>query len=311
MTLKQLLDILDEHGIAYAVNGTLNDSEEHHFQLASLKKIIPWGIYYFVGDTGIPSEQFNNSIVLVNNSFSFDGVISINVDDPQMVHYMLSNYFGEKESVEIHPTAIISPDAIIGKNVSIGAYSVIGRAIIGDDVVIRHHVVVESSVEIRSGTLIDSNSVIGAAGYAWVWGNNGKRIRQRQLGGVIIGEDCCIGTDVTIVRGSLSENTLIGEGTIISHGSKIGHGCQVGKNVHFANNVSLAGNAVIGERSFLGSACVISSNVSVGVGTIVGAGAVVTRDCKEEYVTLAGIPASIIKRNNFEGKPKGVPKPIK
>jgi len=172
-------------------------------------------------------------------------------------------------------------------------------------------VVIEDNVILKKNSFIDSNSVIGAAGLAWIWDSNGNRIIQPQLGGVIIGEDCILATDVTIVRGSLSENTNIGTGTVIAHGTKIGHGSIINDHVHIANNVSIAGNANVGERCFLGSACVISSNITIADNCIVGAGAVVAKNVTENYVTLAGVPAKIIKRSNYEDKPKGAPKPFK
>jgi serine acetyltransferase len=43
----------------------------------------------------------------------------------------------------------------------------------------------------------------------------------------------------------------------------------------------------------------------------VGAAALVTKNFEEEYLTLAGVPAVIIKRNNFETKPNGAPQPYK
>ncbi|HMT27869.1 MAG TPA: DapH/DapD/GlmU-related protein, partial [Bacteroidia bacterium] len=152
---------------------------------------------------------------------------------------------------------------------------------------------------------------IGARGMAWIWDEDGERVMQPQTGGVIIEEDCILGTGIAIVRGSLSENTIIGKGTVMAHGTKIGHGCVVGQHVHFANNVSLAGNAILGDRVFLGSGCVVSSNVKIGEGCIVGAGAVVHKSIEENYCTVAGVPATIIKRNNFESKPKGAPRPFR
>ncbi|MBL0339983.1 MAG: hypothetical protein IPP71_03135 [Bacteroidetes bacterium] len=61
----------------------------------------------------------------------------------------------------------------------------------------------------------------------------------------------------------------------------------------------------------MGSGCVVSSNVKIGEGCIVGAGAVVHKSIEENYCTVAGVPATIIKRNNFESKPKGAPRPFR
>jgi UDP-3-O-[3-hydroxymyristoyl] glucosamine N-acyltransferase len=310
MKLDRIIEILRSNSIDFEIFGIHEEYFSIEYRLASLKQIIPNGIYFLSGNVDFPSCTIQRGIVLSEQKMLDENNLCIVVPNPQMVHYLLSNYVPTDAPSGIHPTAIISENAVLSNNLTIGAYCVIGNVRIGEGVVINHHVVLEDGVEIGSGTLIDSHSVIGAAGYAWVWAEDGKRIRQKQLGGVVVEENCCIGTDVTIVKGSLSENTIVGNGTIISHGSKIGHGCRIGKDVHFANNVSLAGNAVIGDKSFLGSACVISSNVHIAKATIVGAGAVVSKSVDEEHTTLAGVPARIIKRNNFEEKPKGVPKPL-
>ncbi|HNF72393.1 MAG TPA: DapH/DapD/GlmU-related protein, partial [Chitinophagaceae bacterium] len=202
-------------------------------------------------------------------------------------------------------------DAEIHSSVSIGPYCVLGRCTLSEGVELKSHVVIEDRVHIGARTRIDAHSAIGVPGMAWIWSQEGERIMQPQLGGVVIEEDCLLASDISVVCGSLSENTRIGKGTVIAHGSKIGHGAQIEEYVHMANNVSLAGNAVIGHHSFLGSASVISSNITLPAHSIVGAGAVVNKNFTESYLTLAGVPAQIIRKNNYEEKPRGVPKPFK
>ncbi|TVQ45485.1 MAG: hypothetical protein EA362_08840 [Saprospirales bacterium] len=279
------------------------------FQPASIKALIPYGIYYLFGEIKF-SNNFYQSIIITNDYFKTKNSAIVVVFNPKLIHYKLSRYFELPKKNTIHPTAIIHKNAEIGDNVHIDAYSVIGSCRIGANSRIMNNVVIEDNVELKNDVFIDSNSVIGAAGMAWIWDEKGNRIIQPQIGGVIISENVRIATGVTIVRGSLSENTFIGANTVIAHGSKIGHGCQIHKNVHLANNVSLAGNAYIEENVFLGSASVVSSNIKVPKGSIVGAGAVVTRSFEEENITLAGVPAKIIKRENFKVKPKGVPRPF-
>ncbi|MGG7036231.1 MAG: hypothetical protein ACI7YS_13700 [Flavobacterium sp.] len=310
MYLHTVIEILKDLNITYELYAIDRISPEVQFKPASLKNVISNGIYYIQSaDSGF-QVNMAGSIIITNKKLDTENH-QIIVENPQLAHYKLTRFFVKEKPAEIHPTAIISKDAVIGEGVSIGPYSVIGDCVIGDRVRIKNNVVIEDNVTIKTDCFIDSNSVIGAGGLAWIWDENGTRIMQPQIGGVIIEENCLIATDVTIVRGSLSENTRIGACTVIAHGTKIGHGSQIGANVHMANNVSLAGNATIGDFTFLGSGCVISSNIKVPKHTIVGAAALVNKNFEEEYTTLAGVPAVIIKTKNFEHKPQGAPQPFK
>lgn len=306
LKLKQILNFLDENAVSYELY--LNEFNEYNkVMFASVKSIIKNGIYFLNNADDLQNLSINESIVFTNEKVPTKNCLIV-VSNPQVVHYKLCSIAKSSVKFGISSATKINENAIISEQVSIGENCVIGECTIEEGVIIKHNVVVEDNVIIRKNSFIDSNTVIGGDGLAWIWDEQGNRVMQPQLGGVIIEENCVLATDVTVVRGSLSENTLIGKGTVIAHGTKIGHGTQIKKNVHMANNVSVAGNSVIGERSFLGSACVISSNVCIGNNIIVGAGAVVNKTFIEEFVTIAGVPAKIIKRNNFESKPNGAPK---
>jgi UDP-3-O-[3-hydroxymyristoyl] glucosamine N-acyltransferase len=308
MRYQEIIDQLKKWGFSFREKESSVLQPELLFRPASLKCIIPKGIYFIqdIEQAAIPTEQ--EAIYIVNKETATHAH-QIIVDNPQLVHYKLSQCFQPKHESGIHPTAIVSPQAKLGEGISIGPYCIVGDCTLANQVVLKNHVVIEDGVTLGERCFIDSHSVIGASGLAWIWDEEGHRIMQPQLGGVVVEEDCILATDVTVVRGSLSENTRIGAGSVIAHGTKIGHGSQIGKQVHMANNVSLAGNATIGDYAFLGSACVISSNINVPRHAIVGASALVSKNFEEEYITLAGVPAAIIKRNNFEQKPKGAPQP--
>ena len=307
-TVERIIDELHLNAIAY--KQIQNSSYTSIYKFASIKNTIEGGIYFFEDVSIVKKFNIKNSIIFCSEPFETENNLII-VENPQLSHYKVNAAINTVKLVGISASSKIDDEAKIGNDVFIGENCVIGKCIIKDNVVIKHNVVVEDNVIINKNAFIDSNSVIGAAGLAWIWDANGNRIIQSQLGGVIIGEDCILATDVTIVRGSLSENTTIGKGTVIAHGTKIGHGAIIKDHVHMANNVSLAGNAVIGERTFLGSACVVSSNIKVADNCIIGAGAVVNKTVEESFVTLAGVPAKVIKRANYEDKPNGVPKPFK
>lgn len=312
MTLDSILGFFNSNRITFYLLSNAEFDAECAFRFCSLRAPHEYGIYFVEDNSSFSLEEVSNSIILCSNDLGRnDSNVYIKVEHPQLVYYKLTQIASEVKEIGIHPTAIIHPEAKIDDSAAIGAYSIIGRCIIEAGAEIRNGVVIENNSIIGKNSIIDSNTVVGAEGLSWVWDETGTRVKQAQLGGVVIGENCYIGTNVTIVRGSLSDNTIIGDETLIAHGTMIGHGSIIDQKVHIANNVSLAGSSHIETRAFLGSACVISSHVRIPSGCIVGAGAVVTKSYDEPNSTLAGVPAKIITVNNHTKKPKGAPKPYK
>ena len=56
---------------------------------------------------------------------------------------------------------------------------------------------------------------------------------------------------------------------------------------------------VIGDNVWLGEKVAVLPGVRIGHGVVVGAGAVVTRDVPDHCI-VAGVPARVIKRYDFE-----------
>ena len=137
----------------------------------------------------------------------------------------------------------------------------------------------------------------------WVW-NGEDRVFLEQLGGVKIGRDCFIGSNVSIVRGSANEITTIGDYTCMAHGTKIGHGSQIGQYNHFANNVSIGGSVVSGRSCFFGSGSTVPPGKILGDEVIVGAGAVITKNCPHSGIS-SGVPA--IRRGDVKDGMSGIP----
>ena len=311
-SLKSIESILDKNNISFDVLTEVG-VDGNMYSLASIKSPIEFGIYYLMGSATSVAQQLSHSVIFVDSELINveKSNIIIQVEDPKLTHYLISQ---EEETVfepSVHPTAIISPDSEIGEGVYIGPYCIIDKARIGDGVRLLGLVHIYDDSIIGSHTTIESNSSIGVRGMAWTYDKEGRRVLQAQLGGVRVGENCYLGSDISIVRGSINEDTQIGDYTVMAHGSKIGHGAILGAYTHLANNVSVAGNAVIGERCFLGSGSVISSNIRMGLGCVLGAGAVLTKNFDGNYLTLAGVPAKIISHNNLKGKMKGVPSTFK
>jgi UDP-3-O-[3-hydroxymyristoyl] glucosamine N-acyltransferase len=265
------------------------------------------GVYFLEPSARLPDDVVE-SLVVTSSPLNNPTICSLVVDQPQVAFYRLMDHFfaASKGLFGIHQTAIVSPQARVSPSAYIGPYCIVGNAEIMDGTQLMSHVVVNDGTVIGSNVRIESHTTIGATGVAWAWdAATGERVVQPQIGGVVIGSDCFIGTDVSVVRGSVNESTSLGKGCLIAHGSKIGHGAFIGDNVHFANNVSIGGNVRIHDRCFLGSACTLLPGVRIAEGTIVGAGAVASDSIEQAESTVCGVPARKINR-----KPKhtGVPR---
>ena len=89
------------------------------------------------------------------------------------------------------------------------------------------------------------------------------------------------------------------------------NGIYLGKNILFAKGLNLisanhsdknlndwdvVNPIIIGDNVWIGANVSILPSVELGNNCIVGAGSVVTKNFKEENLTIAGNPAKIIKR---------------
>lgn len=305
ISFEGVLRTLAELGVAFRLVGP----ERSVDRVCSLLKKEARGLYYYSGEDPEMFGSLQESVVICKSSIAraTEGCSCLAVEeDPQVVFYRLCGVlFNTKPSPGIHATAIVHPEARLGSGVHVGPYSVIGRSTIGSGSVIHSHAVIMDGCTIGERVVIGSHSCIGATGAVWVWGADDERLTLPQVGGVWVGDDVFMSSDVSIVRGMLSEDTMIGRGCVIAPGSKVGHSVVMDEDVHLANNVSIAGSATIGARCFLGSGCSIRSHAKLAPDTIVGLGAAVVHDVVVPGTTVAGVPATELKPKTQR---KGVPK---
>lgn len=304
-TIEDIITALDELAVDYCLEGSIPNKKLH---FCSLRNPEPNGIYF----AEVPLDNNLNllgSVILVSERMKIKGCVELLVESPQLVFYKLMNvFFNDSDSqTGIHPTAIVDTNAVIHPNAWIGPYCVLEECIIEEGVTLHSHVVVMSGTYISRNVTVEPHSTIGATGVAWIWDTKtGNRIRQPQIGYTYIGEGTFLGSDITIVRGSVNETTSIGKNCVIAHGSKIGHGSQIGDECHFANNVSIAGNVTLAKECFLGAGAVIRPQIKLlGRTIVVGAGSVVVKDCFEDNQTLVGVPA--VKKKIIKNKLAGIP----
>ena len=306
--LKDILRALDDFNIRYEiVSDQFDEIIEYSFK--SLKKIERRGIYYIA--RGVQCE-IQDSILITNDALSANtNTVILVEEDPQLVFYKLMDlFFSNDQKTGIHPTAIISEKAVVHSSAYIGPYCVIGECVIEEGVELHSHVVVMSGTRLSKNVIIEPHSTIGATGVAWIWDRKtGRRVRQPQIGSTYIGENTFLGSDVTVVRGSVNETTSVGKNCVIAHGSKIGHGSVIGDECHFANNISIAGNVILGKKCFLGAGSIVRPNTKLASGITVAAGAVVVKNYVAPDLLLIGMPAKPIDNGNKTMN--GVPRPLK
>jgi UDP-3-O-[3-hydroxymyristoyl] glucosamine N-acyltransferase len=218
------------------------------------------------------------------------------VDNPKLAIAKVGNeFFVEKITPEIHPSAIIHPDAQIGKNVYIGPNTVIENCTIGDDTIIDANVHIYSPVIIGKHCSVKSGAVLGGMGFGFEKDENGNLFRFPQIGNLFIGDYVEIGANTCIDRGALSD-TVIGDYCKINNLCHIAHNNKIGKNVVITAQVNISGSNVIENDVWIAPNASIRGWLTIGKGATIGMGAVVTKDVPAGE-TWVGNPARKLEKN--------------
>jgi UDP-3-O-[3-hydroxymyristoyl] glucosamine N-acyltransferase len=284
---------------------------EAHYTFKSMRQVEPDGIYFLVADIPNPPQIENSIILYPEADFGGSRNVTLQVEDPQLVFYRLMEAMvGEREKRQgIHPTAVVGESCKVDPSAYIGPFCVLEDCIVKAGARLHSHVTIMRGTTIEEDVTIEAHSTIGATGVAWIWDPvTRRRVVQPQTGHTRVCRGSFLGSDITVVRGSVNETTVIGESCVIAHGSKIGHGSQIGPECHFANNISIAGNVTLGQQCFLGSGAVVRPQTWLAERTVVGAGAIVVKHCEEPGMLLMGVPAKPVK--SASDKMSGVPKPL-
>jgi UDP-3-O-[3-hydroxymyristoyl] glucosamine N-acyltransferase len=305
--VHDIVKSLENEGISVEMSGPSDMVVTH---LKNIDLADDHSLTFYIGHDSAILDHLNHCAL-----FCLPGVVPKSVmvtclftDDPKLAFYIAAQLFIPKpQSPGVHPTAIIHPLAQVHPTAFIGPYCLIDKCVIGEGTFIQSHVRIGDDSRIENRVNIETGSYIGATGQVWAWGKDGRKWIMPQFGGVIVEDDCFIGSNVTIVRGAL-QNTVIGRGCRIAHGSMIGHNCFFGEETFISNGVAVAGSVTTGRNCFLGSGSRYRPGVTIGNNITVGVGAVVISDFRDDDLVLAGVPAKIIKKGNPGIKLAGVPK---
>ena len=226
----------------------------------------------------------------------------------------------------IHPSAVIHETAVLGADVSVGPFTVIGRdvrigagSVIGPQCHIGEGSVLGVQAELRDGVRIGARitigdrficqpgAVIGADGFSFVTpeqsaverardslGDQGEISAQawariHSLGAVTIGDDCEVGANSCIDRGTVRD-TKIGNGTKLDNLVQVGHNVVIGDSCLLCAQVGVAGSTRLGNNVVLGGQTGVGDNLTIGDNVITGGGTKVLSKVPSGRVML-GYPA--------------------
>lgn len=206
----------------------------------------------------------------------------------------------------IHPSAKlggnvqVAPGAVIGARAGIGADSHIGaNAVIGEGVMIGRGAWIGPMVSVSHALIGDRVTLhagvrIGQDGFGFAPDPAGF-VKVPQLGRVIIQDDCEIGANTTIDRGS-GPDTVIGEGTWIDNLVQVAHNVSIGRRCIIAAQTGISGSTEIGDFVMIGGQAGITGHLKIGSGAQIAAQSGVMRDVAAGE-RVAGSPAMPAKQH--------------
>lgn len=84
---------------------------------------------------------------------------------------------------------------------------------------------------------------------------------------------------------------------IVSNYAKIGKFCSIHAGVNIGQNWNKEETPTIGNHCFICPGAKLFGKIVIGNHVTIGANAVVNKSFEEDNITIAGIPAKIVKRN--------------
>ena len=303
--------------ICEKVQGNLSGTTSHLIRGAEHLTTATENHISFIGDKSYVTawESSNASAVLVNEELDIDAAINkalIRVKNVDLAMAQVLEMFLPASPVfeyDIHPSANINKTAIIGKECIVGAGCYVGANVkLGENVILYPNVTVFDDTVIGAGTIIWSGTVvrercvigsycilhsnvsIGADGFGYRPGADGRSIvKIPHIGNVVIGNAVEIGAGTCIDRGKFSATT-IGDGTKIDNLVQIGHNCKIGRMCLIAGGCGISGSVTIGDGVIMAGQVGIKDHITIGNKVTIGGKAGIINNIKDGE-TVLGFPA--------------------
>jgi len=230
------------------------------------------------------------SCVIVSEPIANTVLTQLKVSNPRLAFAKLLEYFYIKPNkplgiskdasvsdkakidndVSIFPFSYISEGASIGEETVIYPFVYIGeKSVIGKRCILYPNVTVREGVKIGNGVIVHSGTVIGSDGFGYVFDKD-KYYKIPHVGGVIIGDNVEIGSNVSIDRATIG-NTIIGEGSKIDNLVQIAHNVKIGNHSIIVAQVGVGGSTEIGDFVTLAGQVGVSDHTKIDSQTVIGA----------------------------------------
>lgn len=190
-------------------------------------------------------------------------------------------YIGE--DVELGENVYIEPTALIDHGVKIG-----------------NNVTIKSGAKIRYGTVIGNdcsigeNTVIGEPGYNIAEIADGKSVIVPNFGGVLIGDNVYIGSQVAISKGT-ADNTVMGDNVKIDSLVRLGHDVILKSKVEIRASSIIAGYVEIGEKTVVGAGAMLKNRIIIGKDSYLGMACYQNHDLRDGMI-VTGNPAVSLEK---------------
>ena len=193
---------------------------------------------------------------------------------------------------QIEAGAVVAAGAELGARCIVGANATIGsNVVLGDDCFVGANVSL-SHCHVGDRVTLHPGVRIGQDGFGFAIDAAGH-VKVPQVGRVLIGEDCDIGANTTIDRGSMRD-TVIGPGCWIDNLVQIGHNVEVGRGCIIAAMTGISGSTKVGNFVAIGGQVGLAGHLNIGDGVQIAAQSGIMTDV-QPGVTLCGTPAVPIK----------------
>ncbi len=193
---------------------------------------------------------------------------------------------------QIDAGAVIAAGANIGARAAVAANATIGAGVtLGDDCIVGTSVSL-SHCKIGDRVTLHPGARIGQDGFGFAI-DPGGHIKVPQVGRVLIGDDCDIGANTTIDRGSMRD-TVVGPGCWIDNLVQIGHNVELGRGCVIAAMAGISGSTKVGNFVAIGGQVGMAGHLEIGDGVQIAAQSGIMSDVPPG-LTLCGTPAVPIK----------------
>jgi len=175
------------------------------------------------------------------------------------------------ENITLGKNVVVSEGCNIGNGSIILHNSVLMENVeIGENCLIYPNVTIRENCKIGNNVIIHSGTVIGSDGFGFERREDGSYSKIPQIGNVVIGNDCEIGSNVSIDRAAIG-STVIGNGVKLDNLIQIAHNVKIGDNTVISAQSGISGSTKIGNNCILAGQVGVAGHLEITDNVIIGA----------------------------------------